>query len=191
MLAYAINTLNSNAYLPIGMDHFAKLDDELAIAKLSKNLHRNFQGYCTKNRTGQVYAFGASAISQLEISYMQNVKDVDEYIKLINTNDCAVEKGHIISEPEIIVREVINEIMCNGQIVFKDIADKFNISIDKLKEITSYSPDKLINFEKDGLIEIHNDKIIVSNIGMMVVRNIAMAFDPALESGSGKFSKTV
>ncbi len=191
MLTNAINTFSANGYLPIGMDHFAKLNDELAIAKLNRNLHRNFQGYCTKKRTGQVYAFGASAISQLEFSYMQNVKNVDEYISRINHENCAVEKGYLISENEIIVREVINEIMCNGQVYFNNIAHKFGISVDKLKSITSYNSFKLNDFVKDELIEVFDDKIIVNNKGMMVVRNIAMAFDPALEGSLGKFSKTV
>lgn len=191
MLVFAINTLSENGYETIGMDHFAKPNDELAIAKQAKALHRNFQGYCTKKTTGQVYAFGASAISQLEGCYAQNIKTVDAYISAVEANGNAIERGYLLSENECIIRDIINEVMCNGFVDFLFIAAKYNRPIAEVFKITQFNISKIKQFIDDGLVDYNDNKLTVSPIGMLIVRNIAMAFDPDLESTSNKHSQTI
>ncbi len=92
--------MTANGYEVIGMDHFAKKDDELASAKVNKQLHRNFQGYNTLKTTGQVYAFGASGISQLNGAFAQNIKAYDKYIQAIESDGFAVDRGYILNNKE-------------------------------------------------------------------------------------------
>ena len=134
MFEAGYNLLKENGYHSIGFDHFAKADDELTIALANKKLHRNFQGYCTRETTGQVYAFGATGISQLENSYAQNAKETNRYIERINQGLFAVEKGYELNPSEKIIRHVINEIMCNQYIDLSEAASKFSVSVPELKE---------------------------------------------------------
>ena len=191
MLVDTINTMSANGYETIGMDHFAKPSDELAIAKTNKTLHRNFQGYCTKASTGQVYAFGASSISQLGSAYSQNIKQINRYIAAIEADGLAIERGYSLSKEERIIRDVINEVMCNGVLDFAEIAKSYDLTITELKAILSYNPDKLAEFIEDNLVEITETTVKVNSLGMMVVRNIAMTFDPNLDTEKNHFSKTV
>ena len=191
MLVMTLNMLTQNGYEAIGMDHFAKPEDELSIAKNNKTLHRNFQGYCTRETTGQVYAFGASSITQLWGSYCQNAKSLNSYISKIEKDGLAVERGYIITHQETIIREVINEIMCNGYLDFSELSKRLNISVDNIKSATEYDSSKLKEFEDDGLVEVIEDIIKVSTDGMLVVRNIAMIFDPMLKIQDSQYSKTV
>ncbi len=191
MLITALDTFTANGYESIGMDHFAKPTDELAIAKKNRRLHRNFQGYCTKETTGQVYGFGSSSISQLWNSYSQNVKDLKRYMQRIEENGFAVERGYLLNDTEIIVREVINEIMCNGYLDFSEIATNFNLTKEALKQTLKYYPAMLNEFIEDKLVEIDDNTIRVNADGMFVIRNIAMCFDPFLKIEDSQFSKTV
>ncbi len=191
MFIQSLNLLNKNGYLSIGMDHYAKKDDLISIALGEKKLHRNFQGYCTIETTGQVYGFGASSISQTESAYIQNVKNTAEYIKQINENNFAVERGYQLSETEKIRKQVINEIMCNNYLDFSRIAEQFGKSVAEIKRIVEYAPNKFKEFIDDDLLSLTENTISVHPKGMLVVRNIAMKLDPALKLGEQKFSKTV
>ena len=101
----------TSGYVSIGMDHFSKPGDEFEIALKNKQLHRNFQGYCTRETTGQVYAFGASSISQLDSAYSQNIKNAAKYIAEIEKNNLAVFRGYSVIKEQKIVRDAINSIM--------------------------------------------------------------------------------
>ncbi len=191
MLLDAIDTFTKAGYDAIGMDHFAKPDDELSQAKQNLSLHRNFQGYCTKSTTGQVYAFGASSISQMQTAYSQNTKNYVKYMEQIEVDGLAIERGYSVSFEEQVIREVINEIMCNGHLDFTQVAANYKTTADEIKRIVAYAPEKLQEFLDDDLITIEENGISVKPAGMLVVRNIAMSFDPALGSTEGKFSKTV
>jgi oxygen-independent coproporphyrinogen III oxidase len=191
MFEVAYNQLTANGYISIGMDHYARPKDELAKALKSKRLHRNFQGYCTLETTGQVYGFGATAISQLQGGYYQNHKDTGQYIQSIRENGFATQKGYELTLVDLIRRTVINEIMCNGYLDLDLIANSFHIETEKLKEITGYTPKKLKPYLDDGLVKIDNNKIRLLENGFLVVRNIAMEFDPLLSEGKGQYSKTV
>ncbi len=191
MLALTINKLSENGYEVIGMDHFALKNDDLAIAKNSGQLHRNFQGYNTLHTTGQVYAFGASGISQLHGAYAQNIKQYDLYTKAIESGNFAVERGYELSTKEIIIRDTINQIMCNGELDFEKTAASYNITMEKYNEITQFDASKLEMMLADGLVEINNQVLTVSALGMMVVRNVAVAFDPEYKQVTNKFSTTL
>jgi oxygen-independent coproporphyrinogen-3 oxidase len=183
--------LTSNGYIPIGLDHYAKPTDDLSIALKEHKLHRNFQGYCTRETTGQVYAFGSSAISQLWNAYSQNYKNYVDYTKAMENNDFAVERGYRLTQTDIICREVINSVMCNGYLNFEELACQFHTSEEQIKETVQYSPEKLSEFIDDGLVTLTSKGIKISPIGMLIVRNIAMAFDPQLEVKQGMYSKTI
>jgi oxygen-independent coproporphyrinogen-3 oxidase len=178
-------------YVSVGMDHYAKPEDELSIALKNKSLHRNFQGYCTRETTGQVYGFGATSISQLDGAYIQNLKSVKTYIEDIGKDGLAVERGYELSFEDKVRRAVINEIMCNGLMSFEDIARNFAISKDEVKTITGFSEKSLESFVTDGLAEFANDVLTLKENGFYVVRNIAMAFDPLLKVSDAQYSKTV
>jgi oxygen-independent coproporphyrinogen-3 oxidase len=191
MLLAGYEIMTKSGYEAIGMDHFAKPTDDLAIAKHNRKLHRNFQGYCTRETTGQVYAFGTSAISQLWGTYAQNLKNLHQYMDAIEATGLAIDRGYSMSKEEIIIREVINQVMCNGYLNFEDIALHLKTTVDEIISITKYNPAKLQPFIEDGLVEIVDENIHVSSDGMFVVRNIAMLFDPNLVNSTSQFSKTV
>jgi len=178
-------------YVAIGMDHFAKPHDELAIALKNKTLHRNFQGYCTRATTGQVYGFGASSISQLHSAYSQNEKNAARYIKRIKDEGLAVIRGYSVNENEKIVRAVINSVMCNYYVDFNLIAKEFKTSISQIYDAIEFTLEKFNDFIEDELMEFENDIIKVNLMGRLVIRNIAMKFDPMLNSGVGTYSKTI
>ncbi len=183
--------LQAEGYQAIGMDHYAKPNDELSVALNNNQLHRNFQGYCSKETTGQVYAFGTSSISQLNRMYTQNTKNIVNYIKQMDDVGIAVERGYVLSREEMIIRQVINEIMCNNYLDFSAVAKENNITTNVLKEILHFDPEKLQPFEHDQLLTQTDERIEVNNLGRLVIRNIAMSFDPKLRVKENTYSKTV
>jgi oxygen-independent coproporphyrinogen-3 oxidase len=191
MLINNIKQLEEAGYIAIGIDHFAHPEDKLTKAFRNNQLHRNFQGYCTLETTGQVYGFGASSISQLWGAYAQNNKGIHEYMDSIEKTGYAIERGYALNKIEQIVRSVINSIMCNGVMDFKQIASEFETTAEDIKKLISYDADKLAAFEKDELITVEGDIIKISDNGRMIARNIAMAFDPYLKQGDTIYSKTV
>ena len=178
-------------YVPIGMDHFCRPDDEFYLALKNNQLHRNFQGYCTTRTTGQVYGFGASSISQLFSAYSQNVKNAAQYIKMINEKNTAVLRGYNLERNEKIIRDVINSVMCNYYVDFSEIAKKFESDSDEIKEIVGFDNEKFRDFVDLNFMKIENDKIIIYDSARLYIRNIAMEFDPLLNKKIGTYSKTI
>jgi oxygen-independent coproporphyrinogen-3 oxidase len=191
MLIESMDVLKKAGYETIGMDHYALPKDALAVALKTGKLHRNFQGYCTRETTGQVYGFGASSISQLQEAYSQNIKNTKQYIETIESGSFAIERGYVVSENEQIIRDVINEIMCNAFLDFNEISAKYNIDVQEVKDLVKFSKIKLKEFEDDDLLTFRDDNIYISELGRLIVRNIAMAFDPTLLATEGIYSKTV
>lgn len=193
MFLDSLDQITKAGYTVIGMDHYAKPDDELSLALRNKQLHRNFQGYASKFTTGQVYAFGCSSISQLETSYGQNVKSSGEYVKRIMANEFAIEKGYVLSKEQRKRRFMINEIMCNGELSLSQVSENFSIEKEDLLEELGTSLEKCQEFVDDGLLEISQplETIRVTKKGWLTVRSIAMAFDPMLEEKTERYSKTL
>lgn len=191
MLEDAYNQALEAGYIAIGMDHFAKPEDDFAIALNERTLHRNFQGYCTRSTTGQVYGFGTSSISQLFNAYSQNEKTIKAYIERVEKDGRAVVRGYQLNQKEQIIRQVINEVMCNYYVDFKQVATDFGVNISEVYSAIDFQLEKIQPFINDELLELYNDELTVKGQGRFVIRNIAMAFDPSLKQGKGQYSKTV
>lgn len=191
MLLIALSTMSENGYVPIGIDHFALPEDNLSKAYKIKKLHRNFQGYCTRETTGQVYAFGASAITQLENAYFQNDKRVMFYIKSLEENKIPTSKGYELSSTELVVRDAVNSIMCNGYLDFSELAGIHRVSISAIKKTLEFKEEKIMDMIHDQLVSMTNEVIVLSETGKLFARNVAMLIDPMLKVQSGMYSKTV
>ncbi|MDP2888156.1 MAG: oxygen-independent coproporphyrinogen III oxidase [Bacteroidota bacterium] len=191
MFEAAYSLLTQNGYEAIGMDHYANANDELTIARKNKQLHRNFQGYCTRRTTGQVYAFGVTGISQLSGVYAQNTKSIDEYIAKINQGELTTIKGYALTDQQVIVREVINELMCNEQIVWNGIGERLGFTSEEIKKNTTYNTELLQQFETDGIISLSEEKIQITADGQLFIRNVAASLDPLTQAGQTNFSKPV
>jgi len=191
MLLRGYDVLCDAGYDPIGMDHFALPGDEMAEAFKMNSLHRNFQGYCTRKHTGQVYAFGASAITQLHHAYIQNTKAVDQYIDSIENSKLPVDKGYILNEKERYIRHIINQIMCNGQLDLDLEASRMGFRLHELKKLLDYSEESFMELERDGLIFTKADKIKTTPLGMLLIRVIARQLDPDYHNYEKRFSKTI
>jgi oxygen-independent coproporphyrinogen-3 oxidase len=187
----AYKILYDNGYEVIGLDHFAKPQDELSIALRQKKLHRNFQGYCTLETTGQVYALGVSGISQMADAYLQNTKDLQKYMSAVNNGILPVEKIYIVNEKEKTIRDIIENIMCNMEVDFNKVAENHHITIDELYQIAQPDLQELSDFEKEGFLSFKNDKLILTHKGQFFMRNIAAAFDPNMKNSSKTYSKAL
>jgi oxygen-independent coproporphyrinogen-3 oxidase len=190
ILEMTIEKLIDAGYEYIGMDHFAKPTDELAIAQKNNTLYRNFQGYST--RAGcDVYAMGVSAISQFENIYAQNQKNINDYYARIDAGSAATSVGYRMTEDDHIRKDTIMQLMCNLEIDKRRVEREFGIDFD------DYFADdirKLDAFTSEGLLEVGDDKISVIGSGILIIRNIAMCFDAYLEQMMKEkpvFSKTV
>jgi len=189
ILQHTINYLDGKDYLYIGMDHFARHDDELAIAQQQGNLHRNFQGYST-HADCDIIGMGVTAISRIGHSYAQNVHSLDEYEQLVMNNKVPVFRGIKLDNDDLLRRDVITRLICNFYLRFQDVEDTHNI------DFVDYFYDELIlleEMEKDGLLTVGSNEIRVSPRGRLLVRNICMVFDKYLQSArpAGKFSRVI
>ena len=190
ILQMTIEKLIAAGYIYIGMDHFAKPTDELAIAQKNNTLYRNFQGYSTKSGC-DVYAFGYSAISQFENIYAQNLKNLKDYYSRIDSGAAATNVGYRMTPDDHIRKETIMQLMCNLEIDKRRVESKFGIEFDEYFKNDIAKLDVFIN---DGLLENEADKISVIGSGILIIRNIAMCFDAYLEKMAKEkpvFSKTV
>lgn len=191
MFEETYNLLTSNNYIEIGMDHYAKPNDELVLALKNNDLHRNFQGYCTRRTTGQVYAFGVSGISQLTGAYAQNTKDIDLYINTINKGEFATEKGYRVNERQKMIRQAINQIMCNMRLHWPSLASSMNVSVDTLLATINFDAKRFDSLCADNMVVLSPDGIEVTATGHFFIRNIAVALDPDYTGGNNIYSRAV
>lgn len=189
ILKLSIEKLTSNGYVFIGMDHFAKPEDELAIALREKKLYRNFQGYST-NAGCDLYAFGITSISQLENVYAQNMKTEKDYFQALDNERIPIFRGYRLNEDDQIRRTVIMRLMCDFELNFNEVETKFKIDF---KNYFQNSLKNLSEMVDDGLVEIYEDKIKVTEMGRLLIRNIAMKFDGFIERKQDemKYSRTI
>ncbi|MBD2626501.1 oxygen-independent coproporphyrinogen III oxidase [Trichormus variabilis] len=187
MLKMTIEELTSNEYLFIGMDHFAKTNDELAIAQRHGTLKRNFQGYTTHAET-ELFGFGSTSISMLEDAYAQNHKGLKDYYQAVTAGIIPTSKGVKLSQNDIIRRDVIMSIMSHFQLHKSDIETKYHISFDQY-----FSPEleELKPLEADGLVNLLADEIQITDTGRLLVRNIAVIFDTHTRTRETKFSRAI
>lgn len=187
MLKMIIERLTSSGYVYIGMDHFAKVTDEMTIAQKEKSLQRNFQGYSTK-LGADIYAMGMSSISQLEDVYAQNVKELPLYYEMLDAGRLPVEKGYIMSRDDRIRRETIMRLMCDLELDFEGMSQNLGVNF---KEYFAKDIEGMSVFQDDELLTIGPEKISVTESGRLFIRNIAMEFDAYLEKDKARYSKTI
>lgn len=182
----------TQAYVFIGMDHFAKPSDELAIAQQAGELHRNFQGYTTKPET-DLLGFGMTSISMLQDVYSQNHKRLKDFYRAVDADELPIERGVKLSQDDLIRRTVIMELMCQFQLSAHDLEAKYHLGFDlDFNDYFAAQLPKLDALEADGLIHRWGDGIEVTPLGRLLIRNIASVFDAYLsERTVGTFSRAI
>ncbi len=191
MFEEASRILQEEGYVPVGLDHFVLPDDELAQALAQGRLHRNFQGYCTRRTTAQVYAFGVTGISQLDDVYAQNGRDIQEYIRTINEGKLYTFRGYRLSAQEKIVREVVETLMCNYQLYWPDVAQRLGLTVDEVRKACIYNEDLMREMAADGILTLDGEHLSISTDGRPFVRCVAAAMDPLMVNTDKKFSKPI
>jgi oxygen-independent coproporphyrinogen III oxidase len=175
----------------IGMDHFARPSDELAVAQRNRTLHRNFQGYTTK-AGADLYGMGVSAISSIGACYAQNDRDVAPYRDRVERRGLATMRGYRLTAEDLLRRAVISRILCHAALHKSEIEQEFGIRFDQ-----TFAPElaRLEPFVLDGLVRLEGDVLRTTLLGRIFIRNIAMIFDPYLEKQKLEsrplFSKTL
>lgn len=187
----AISKLTDAGYRYIGLDHFARPEDEISRAQDERTLHRNFQGYTTKAGC-DLYAMGVSSIAGLEDVYAQNWRDLPRYYEAIDSGRLPTMRGMRVSDEDKLRRSIINRILCHTIILKSEIERDFGIEFD-----AHFAPElaRLRELEGDGLVRVEGDRIQVAPLGRIFIRNIAMAFDAYLNRAEAArtqvFSKTL
>lgn len=190
MLKDTIDFFTSNGYKMVGMDHFAKPEDELFKAIEKGELHRNFQGYTTKGGADLI-GIGLTSIGNGVDYYAQNFKELEPWENAIDNGDLPVFKGYRLSDDDQLRQFVIMELMSNFSLNIKRVEEEFNINF---KEYFDDALKALKEFEDADLIKVFEDKIEVSQTGTMLIRNICMPFDAYLNKipeEKRRFSKTI
>jgi oxygen-independent coproporphyrinogen-3 oxidase len=189
MLALCIERLTAAGYVYIGMDHFAKPGDDLAVAQQQGRLHRNFQGYSTHADTDLV-SCGVSAISAVGASYSQNVKTLEAYYDALDRNELPVARGIRLNMDDALRRTLIQKLMCQFELSIPALEQAFPIVFAKYfaHELAELAP-----LERDGLVTVGPEWITVTMKGRLLIRNVCMVFDRylAARGAAPRFSQTV
>jgi oxygen-independent coproporphyrinogen-3 oxidase len=191
LIGAAIDAFSAD-YVSIGMDHFARPDDELAVALDERRLHRNFMGYTTRPASDMV-GVGLSAIGDTRGAYAQNAKKLTTYYAALDRGQFPIERGYVLSADDLVRRYVITELMCNFRIDRAVVARKFDIDFDR------YFAEELFALAapggpvRDGFVTITPGAIDVTGEGRLFVRTVCMTFDRyvAAHQGSRTFSRTI
>jgi oxygen-independent coproporphyrinogen-3 oxidase len=189
ILKRVIETLTAHGrYVYIGMDHFARPDDELAVAQRHKQLQRNFQGYSTRSGS-DIYAFGMSSISQIPDAYWQNEKELPKYQAAVDAGRPPWQRGYFVTEEDKIRRETILRVMCDMALDFSEMSQKLGLKFE------DHFADALVALEPfavDGLVQRTDEGFRVTESGRLFIRNIAMCFDNTLApAGERQHSRTI
>jgi len=190
ILQYTIDFFETHDYKMVGMDHFAKPEDELFKAIKKGELHRNFQGYTTKGGADLI-GIGVTSIGDGLDYYVQNFKDLKIYEDSIDAGNLPVFKGYNLNDDDILRQFVIMELMSNFSLDMKRVEKKFNINFN---DYFADAISALEEFVEAELVSISEDKITVSQTGTMLIRNISMPFDAYLNNipeDKRRFSKTI
>jgi len=176
-------------YVYIGMDHFAKPDDELAVAQRNGQLYRNFQGYSTHAHCDLV-ALGVTSIGMVGDTYAQNARTLDDYYALIDAGQLAVFRGVALSDDDRLRRAVITQLICNFTLDPADVERDWAIRFDDYfaDEMTRLRP-----MVDDGLLRMEGRRLEVQPAGRLLIRNICMVFDRYLndQGQTARYSKVI
>jgi oxygen-independent coproporphyrinogen-3 oxidase len=190
MLGHAIEAFAADGYEYIGMDHFARPDDALAIAKRQGRLHRNFQGYTTQPEC-DLLGLGVSAIGRVGATHAQNAKTLEGYYHAIGQGRFATVRGLALDGDDVLRRKVIMDLMCRGRVDFAEVQAEFGVHApaffaDELK--------RLAPLVAHDLVRLYDDAVEVTAAGWYVVRAVAMVFDRWLDPNGAareRFSRVV
>jgi oxygen-independent coproporphyrinogen-3 oxidase len=189
LLTRTVEYLTGNGYEYIGMDHFALPEDDLVRAREQGTLHRNFQGYSTHAELDLV-GLGVSAIGKVGACYAQNIKKRHDYYDVVAAGHVPILRGVELSPDDVLRRDVIHALMCNGLADFHRIEARHGIDFPSYfsREIAALAP-----LARDGLVEIGSQSIRVTPRGRFLLRSIAMAFDAylAARQETPRFSKVI
>ena len=189
ILSLAIDKLTDAGYVFIGMDHFAKPDDELAVAQRAGRLHRNFQGYSTHSDCDML-SFGITSIGKVGASYSQNVKTLDEYYDRLDNGILPVYRGITLTPDDELRRAIIQSLMCHFELPFEKFEAAYGIAF------SSYFAAELADLaemEAAGLLRVEAGRVVVLPPGRMLVRAISMVFDARLRANrtQNRYSKVI
>jgi oxygen-independent coproporphyrinogen-3 oxidase len=189
MFKQTLAQMNAAGYVNIGMDHFAKATDSLAVAQQKGELHRNFQGYTTHGDC-DLLGLGASSISQIGDCILQNPKELKDYYQAVSEFGVPVVKGLTLTNDDKIRAFVIKEIICHFQLDFALVENKFGIRFNE------YFADELASlktFAGDNMITLNAESLTVTNRGRLFIRNICMTFDAYLKQQAKltRFSRVI
>lgn len=189
ILQMTIDKLSAAGYVYIGMDHFAKPEDELVRAQEDGTLYRNFQGYST-HADCDLIGLGTTSIGMVGSSYAQNMRSLDEYYQRIDSGRLPIYKGIELTRDDQIRRDVITRLICHFALQIPDLEARWGI------DFHSYFADelnKLSELQEDGLVQVDARSIQVKPKGRLLIRNICMQFDAYLNSqeAKGSFSKVI
>ena len=173
ILQQTIVSLTDAGYQFIGMDHFARTDDELAVAQRDGVLHRNFQGYTTQGDT-DLLGMGVSAISMIGDSYAQNQKELKAYYQQVDETGNALWRGISLTRDDCIRRDVIKALICHFRLDFSSIENQWDL---RFNDYFAEDLKLLKPLATDGLVEINEQGIEVTAKGRLLIRNICMCFD--------------
>ena len=178
MLALAIRRFGEAGYLYIGMDHFARPDDELAVAQRQGRLHRNFQGYSTHAECDLV-ALGITAIGSVGASYVQNVRSLDDYYDRLDHGRLPVLRGLELTAEDVLRRALIQSLMCHGCVSIEslELAHLVDFRRHFAAEIEDLQP-----MIRDGMVELDQEWLSVTPRGRLLIRAVAMVFDQYLRT---------
>ncbi len=191
LLKLTIEKLTSEGFVYIGMDHFARPDDELTVAQQHKTLQRNFQGYSTHGEA-DIYSFGMSSISQADGVYWQNIKELPAYYAKLDSGELPFSRGYVLNEDDTIRRQTIMRLMCDlsldypqmSKLIGGDFKTYFGAEIESMEDLGA-----------DGLIVLAEDGLVVTEKGRLLIRNIAMRFDAyqsaRAERSARPYSRTI
>ena len=184
ILQWAVEWLTEQGYVFIGMDHFAKPDDELAQALEQGRLQRNFQGYSTHGDCDLI-GIGVSSIGKVGVSYIQNEKDLPEYYARIDRGELPVMRGLLLKQDDLLRRNLIQTLMCQFSLLFAPFEEQYGI---QFKEYFGREWPELLLQQQQGLLEINKHGLNVTAKGRFLIRNIAMVFDQYLRQRQAETS---
>jgi len=187
MLGLCIATLGQAGYVYIGMDHFARPGDDLAIAQVQGRLHRNFQGYST-HADMDLVSCGVSAISAVAATYSQNVKTLEAYYDLIDRNELPIERGIRLHMDDVLRRTIIQMLMCQFELSVPSIEEAFPIVF---ADYFAHELHELEQLARDGLVTLEPEWLSVTAKGRILIRNVCMLFDRYLGAGPARHSRTI
>jgi oxygen-independent coproporphyrinogen-3 oxidase len=183
----AFERFTAAGYVPVGMDHFARAGDELAVAADAGTLHRNFMGYTTK-ASDDMLGLGVTAIGEVAGAFVQSERDIPAWRAAVLAGALPVHRGWRRTADDEVRRRIIMDLMCSFRVRFADHAGPAPFA-------TRFAPEleRLVEYAREGMVELSGDAIAVTPLGRIFVRNLCMVFDAYLERDPGRpvFSRTI